>query len=70
MRDGSAVLVEDAWHWFPKPEAAAEVAGVLRPGGWLSCVWSVPVPRPLPEDECRSTLDETERLIARACAAA
>ena len=37
-----AVLVADAWHWFPKAEAAAEVARVLRPGGWLGCVWNVP----------------------------
>lgn len=125
-----AVLVADAWHWFPKEEAAAEVARVLRPHGWLGCVWNVPVlthdwewralrldpalqppdtldprdrlglssgvaeqrtfrwtwaltPRQwrgfvstvshvrlLPEDECRAALDETERLVARACAAA
>jgi SAM-dependent methyltransferase len=38
-----AVVVADAWHWFPKEEAAAEVARVLRPGGWLGCVWNVPV---------------------------
>ena len=40
--DGSvdAVLVADAWHWFPKEEAAAEVRRVLRPGGWLGCVWN------------------------------
>ena len=38
-----AVLVADAWHWLPKPEAAAEVARVLRPHGWLGCVWNVPV---------------------------
>lgn len=125
-----AVLVADAWHWFPQDEAAAEVARVLRPGGWLGCVWNVPVlqhdwewqalrldpavelPRDLdplerlglstgaaeqrtfrwtwsltpqqwrgfvstvshvrllPEDECRATLDETERLVARACTSA
>ncbi len=38
-----AVLVADAWHWFPKTAAVAEVARVLRPGGWLGCVWNVPV---------------------------
>ena len=37
-----AVLVADAWHWFPKTEAAAEVARVLRPSGWLGCVWNDP----------------------------
>ena len=35
-----AVLVADAWHWFPKEETAAEVTRVLRPGGWLGCVWN------------------------------
>ncbi len=124
-----AVVVADAWHWFPKEEAAAEVARVLLPGGWLGCVWNVPVlehdwewqalrldralqlpgdldpldrlglsagraeqrafrwtwaltpqqwrgfvstvshVRLLPEDECQAALDETEGLVARACAA-
>lgn len=39
-----AVVVADAWHWFPKLGTAAEVTRVLRPGGWLGCVWNVPVP--------------------------
>ena len=125
-----AVLVADAWHWFPKREAAAEVARALRPNGWLGCVWNVPVlqhewewqalrldpglqppsgldpldrlglstglaeqrafrwtwmltpqqwrgfvstvshVRLLPEGECQAALDETEQLVARACAAA
>ncbi len=45
LDDGSvdAVVVADAWHWFPKEEAAGEIARVLRPGGWLGCVWNVPV---------------------------
>lgn len=123
-----AVVVADAWHWFPKEEAAAEVARVLRPTGWLGCVRNVPVlqhdwewqalrlepalqppddldpldrlglstgvaeqrafrwtwpltPQQwrgyvstvshvalLPEAECRAVLDETEQLVARACA--
>ena len=128
LADGSvdAVLVADAWHWFPKGDAAAEVARVLTPGGWLGCVWNVPVlqhawewqalrldpalQRPddldpldrlglttgrveqrafrwtwdltpqqwrgfvstvshvrlLPPDECRTALDETERLVTLA----
>ena len=47
LADGSvdAVLVADAWHWFPKAESAAEVTRVVRPGGWLGCVWNVPVLR-------------------------
>lgn len=42
LDDGAvdAVLVADAWQWFPKQAAAAEVARVLRPSGWLGCVWN------------------------------
>jgi SAM-dependent methyltransferase len=39
-----AVLVADAWHWFPRERAVAEVRRVLRPGGWLGLVWNVPRP--------------------------
>lgn len=44
VTDGSvdAVLVADAWQWFPRDEAAAEVRRVLGPGGWLGCVWNDP----------------------------
>ena len=125
-----AVVVADAWHWFPKAEAATEIARVLRPHGWLGCVWNDPLPehewewqalrldpalqrpsdmdpldrlglktgraeqrrfrwtwtltpqqwrgfvstvshvRLLPDGERDAALDETERLVARACAAA
>jgi ubiquinone/menaquinone biosynthesis C-methylase UbiE len=125
-----AVVVADAWHWFPKEEAAVEVARVLRPGGWLGCVWNIARPRHewewralrlepalqapadrdplehlglttgraerrafpwtwtrtpeqwrgfvstvshvrlLPDDEREAALDETERLVAAACAEA
>lgn len=125
-----AVVVADAWHWFPKAEAVAEVTRVLRPDGWLGCIWNVPVlehdwewralrldpalhrpvdldplqrldvttgtaetglfrwtwdltpqqwrgfvstvshVRLLPSDECVTALDETEELVARACAEA
>ncbi len=46
LDDGSVdvVLVADAWHWFPRADAAAEVSRVLRPGGWLGCVWNVAAP--------------------------
>ncbi len=36
-----AVLVAQAWHWVDGPRAAAEVARVLRPGGWLGLVWNI-----------------------------
>jgi SAM-dependent methyltransferase len=40
-----AVLVGQAWHWFPHERAVAEVRRVLRPGGWLGLVWNGPDPR-------------------------
>jgi len=40
-----AVLVAQAWHWFPHQQAVAEVRRVLRPGGWLALVWNGPHPR-------------------------
>jgi ubiquinone/menaquinone biosynthesis C-methylase UbiE len=33
------VTVAQAWHWFRQPEAALEVARVLRPGGLLAVGW-------------------------------
>lgn len=39
-----AVLVADAWHWFARDEAIAEVQRVLRPGGRLGLVWNSPAP--------------------------
>lgn len=40
-----AVVVADAWHWFPKAGAGTEIARVLRPHGWLGCVWNDPLPQ-------------------------
>jgi len=37
-----AVVVGQAWHWFPHEAAVAEVRRVLRPGGWLGLVWNAP----------------------------
>jgi SAM-dependent methyltransferase len=39
-----AVLVGQAWHWFPHERAAAEVRRVLRPDGWLGLVWNQVAP--------------------------
>jgi len=39
-----AVLVAQAWHWFPHEQALAEAARVLRPGGWLGLVSNGPAP--------------------------
>ena len=35
-----AVLVADAWHWFPHEQALQEAGRVLRPDGWLGLVWN------------------------------
>ncbi len=35
-----AVVVGQAWHWFPHEAAAAEVRRVLRPGGRLGLAWN------------------------------
>ena len=43
-RSVDAVLVAQAWHWFPHELAAAEVRRVLRPGGWLGLVWNRATP--------------------------
>jgi SAM-dependent methyltransferase len=39
-----AVLVGQAWHWFPHQRAAAEVRRVLRPGGSLGLIWNQSAP--------------------------
>jgi SAM-dependent methyltransferase len=50
LPDGAvdAVFVGQAFHWFSTPEAVAEMARVLRPGGGLVMIWnawSKPEPR-------------------------
>jgi SAM-dependent methyltransferase len=35
-----AVVVGQAFHWFDPPRALADIARVLRPGGWLALVWN------------------------------
>ncbi|MCW2968819.1 MAG: smtA [Solirubrobacteraceae bacterium] len=44
LEDGSvdAVTVADAFHWFDQPAALAEIARVLRPGGGLALLVTMP----------------------------
>jgi ubiquinone/menaquinone biosynthesis C-methylase UbiE len=35
-----AVLVGEAFHWFCTPEAVAEIARVVRPGGGMTMLWN------------------------------
>jgi SAM-dependent methyltransferase len=44
LPDGSvdAILVGQAFHWFPRPESDYEMARVLRPGGVVGLVWNFP----------------------------
>jgi SAM-dependent methyltransferase len=37
-----AVTVSDAFHWFDHEPALAEIARVLRPGGSVCAVWTIP----------------------------
>lgn len=47
LPDGSvdAVLVAQAWHWFPHAAALAQARRVLRHGGWLALVWNASLPQ-------------------------
>lgn len=44
LADGSvaAIVVGQAFHWFPRPDADEEMARVLRPGGTVSLLWNFP----------------------------
>jgi SAM-dependent methyltransferase len=41
-RSVDAVTVSNAFHWFDHAPALAEIARVLRPGGGLCVVWTIP----------------------------
>lgn len=48
LEDGSvaAVICGDAFHWFDRTRAPAELHRVLAPGGGAAVVWRVPRPGP------------------------
>ena len=37
-----AILVGQAFHWFPRPAADHELARVLKPGGVVGLLWNIP----------------------------
>ena len=37
-----AILVGQAFHWFPRPVADQELARVLKPGGVVGLLWNFP----------------------------
>lgn len=39
-----AVLVAQAWHWFPHEQALDEARRVVRPSGWLGLISNGPAP--------------------------
>ena len=37
-----AATIADAWHWFDRARASAELARVVRPGGVVAILWQYP----------------------------
>src|SRR3954452_14504032 len=51
LEDGSvnAVTIADAWHWFDRAAASAELERVRRPGGVGPILWQYPRAADVPE---------------------
>lgn len=56
-----AVVAGQSAHWFDRPRARAEFLRVLRPGGWVACVWNVR------QDSREPLLVEYEALLREHC---
>jgi SAM-dependent methyltransferase len=59
-----AVCAAQAWHWVDVPAAAAQVARVLRPGGWLAVWWNEIDPEAGTPAFARAWADQQARLEA------
>jgi SAM-dependent methyltransferase len=56
-----AVLVAQAFHWFEAKRALAEIARVVRPGGYLGLIWNARDRSPEWVDQVWSVMDRVEQ---------
>jgi len=52
------LFTAEAFHWFAGPEAVAEIARVLRPGGAFAILWNIPLEYPHMGDEAEAVIED------------